>query len=341
MNLSNVTVIIPAHNRPERLRRLLDYYSRTNIKILVPDSSTNRFSDTGNYPNITYLHQPDMHFLQKINEILPLIRTPYALYCADDDFTVPEAIEEMVRFLDAHPHYHTAQGHYLTFEPHQKEIEFTPRYIRNFDKKIVADTATARLEQYTNYYASILYGVIRTETFKRMYTACFAANGELRFKNLFLAEEYFNLFSLIHGNYATLPIFYSARERIPGSATSTTVPFSVVMNTPEYQQEYAGFIDTLADELAHQDQLPTEQAKETILQTIQMPKTNANISFKRKIIGFVDKHRCTQWLSELLVKRYKQKGLLTVKGMKSYPCTFTTPEREDIIHCIRNQQQRQ
>ena len=39
MTLQNVTVIIPAHNRPERLRRLLDYYSRTDIKVLVPDSS--------------------------------------------------------------------------------------------------------------------------------------------------------------------------------------------------------------------------------------------------------------------------------------------------------------
>ena len=37
MTLQNVTVIIPAHNRPERLRRLLDYYSRTDIKILVPE----------------------------------------------------------------------------------------------------------------------------------------------------------------------------------------------------------------------------------------------------------------------------------------------------------------
>ena len=43
MALQNVTVIIPAHNRPERLRRLLDYYSRTDIKILVPDSSDQPF----------------------------------------------------------------------------------------------------------------------------------------------------------------------------------------------------------------------------------------------------------------------------------------------------------
>ena len=44
MTLQNVTVIIPAHNRPERLRRLLDYYSRTDIKVLVPDSSNHPFA---------------------------------------------------------------------------------------------------------------------------------------------------------------------------------------------------------------------------------------------------------------------------------------------------------
>ena len=58
MTLQNVTVIIPAHNRPERLRRLLDYYSRTDIKILVPDSSDHPFADAEKYPDITYLHRP-------------------------------------------------------------------------------------------------------------------------------------------------------------------------------------------------------------------------------------------------------------------------------------------
>lgn len=336
--ISNVTVIIPAHNRPERLRRLLDYYSRTDVRILVPDSSTHRFSDADSYPQITYLHQPGMHFLLKINEVLPLIKTPYVFYCADDDFIVPEAVEKLVHFLDAHPDYQTAQGHYLTFEPQKKKIEFTPRYVRHFDKKIEADTAVGRLKQYKDFYASNLYSVIRTDTFKRMYTACFTPEGTLRFNNLFLAEEYFNLFSLIHGNYATLPVFYSARERIPGSATNTTVPFAVIATSPEYKQEYDGFIHTLAEELAGQDNLAPEQARTFILQIIQMPKTTANISLKRKILGFAGRHYCTQWISALMVKRYKQKGLRAVRGMESYPCTFMTKEKQDIIDCILSHQ---
>lgn len=332
--LTNVTVIIPAHNRPDRLRRLLDYYSRTGIEILVPDSSIHPFADIANYPQVTYLHQPNMHFLRKVNEVLPLITTPYVFYCADDDFTVPAAVQQLTDFLDAHPDFHTAQGHYLTFEPQPTKIEFTPRYIRNFDKKIAAESSTERLAEYKNIYASALYGVIRTETFKRMYTACFTPEGELRFNNLFLAEEYFNLFSLIHGNYATLPVFYSARERIPGSATHTTVPFSVVATAPQYKQEYDGFVDTLAEELALCDNMPLTEARKILLQTIEMPKTNANISFKRKVLGYVGKHRATQWISELLVQRYKQKGLKAVKGMPSYPCTFMTQDKQDILDCI-------
>lgn len=228
MTLQNVTVIIPAHNRPERLRRLLDYYSRTDIKILVPDSSDHPFADAEKYPDITYLHRPKLHFLLKLKEVLPMISTPYVLYCADDDFAVPSGIAQMTAFLDEHPDYSTAQGHYLTFTPHKGKISFYPRYIRYFDKQVTGDTPRERLLQEKNMYASLLYSVIRTQAFQRMYAACFNPDGSLRFRNLFLAEEFFNHAALIFGKYATLPYFYSARERIRGSATETTVPVSVI-----------------------------------------------------------------------------------------------------------------
>ena len=115
--LKNVTVIIPAHNRPERLRRLLGYYSGCGLRILVPDSSDQCYNGDVSSPDVTYIHRPGLHFLLKIKEILPLISTDYVLYCADDDFIVPSAIARMVEFLDDNPDYSIAQGHYLTFTP--------------------------------------------------------------------------------------------------------------------------------------------------------------------------------------------------------------------------------
>lgn len=334
MTLQNVTVIIPAHNRPKRLRRLLDYYSRTDIKILVPDSSDLPFPDAEKYPDVTYLHRPKLHFLLKLKEVLPMICTPYVLYCADDDFTVPSAIARMVEFLDNHPDYSTVQGHYLSFRSQKGKISFSPRYIRYFDKQITGETPRERLSQEQNMYASLLYSVIRTDAFQRMYAACYNPDGSLRFRNLFLAEEFFNHSALIFGKYATLPYFYSAREYIVGSATATTVPISIIKTSHKYQSEYQGFLLALAELLETQEGCKLEDALSFIRHISDMPKDTAKISYKRKILEFIQKHPSLHWASKLSDWRYVQKGLKVVKGMQSYPCTFSTPEKEEIIRAI-------
>lgn len=215
MNLENVTVVIPAHNRPERLRRLLHYYHSTNIRIVVPDSSENIFPDIDKYPEIVYFHDPNLHFLKKIHKALHFIQTKYVLFCAEDDFIVPQAVEKITEYLDEHDDYCSAQGHFLTFEVHKKKIEFTPRYIRDFDKHMKADNALQRLVEFQSPYASILYFVIRSNVFKEMYTNCFDEKKQLLFTNLFAAETYFNYYGLIKGKHATLPFFTLHVNELP------------------------------------------------------------------------------------------------------------------------------
>lgn len=131
--LENVTIVIPAHNRPERLQRLLNYYAETGARILVPDSSDKPFMGEYDRRRVVYRHLPRMHFFLKLREVISLIDTEYVLWCADDDFAVPSGIEAVVDFLDKNPTFSIAQGHYLTFTPTAKGVKFYPRYIRNFD----------------------------------------------------------------------------------------------------------------------------------------------------------------------------------------------------------------
>lgn len=333
--LENVTVIIPAHNRPERLQRLLDYYSGTDIRILIPDSSDTRFSGKLDSPNITYVHRPKEHMLVKVREVLPLISTDYVLYCADDDFAVPAGIAKMVQFLEQNKDYSIAQGHYLTFTPEQNgKVTFYPRYIRNFLNKISDDNAKARLAHEKGMYASMLYGVTRTEVFRTIYSYCFNEQGNLRYKNLFLAEEFFNHAVLIQGKYATLPYFFSARERIKGSATETTTPLSVIKNSPAYKDEYGGFITALALMLADKEGIELKDAEDYMRYISACPMDSQSVIFKRKVNSFISKHRLLHWASQLSEWRYHQKGLKAVKGMASYPCTFTTSDTEAILRAI-------
>lgn len=330
--LEKVTVIIPAHNRPERLQRLLDYYDGTGINILVPDSSHIPFNGGLPSSRITYLHRPGLHFIRKIHEILPLIATPYVLYCAEDDFAVPEAIAEMVEFLEINPGYSVAQGHYLTFTPSRRKIDFYPRYIRNFSRCIDDDDPVARLYREKSIYASMLYGVTRTDLFKKIYSFCFTTGGELRFRNLFLAEEFFNHSMLILGKYATLPVFFSARERIKGSATETTVPVSEIRSSAEYE----GFVEALSLLLAEVSGMELPDARKLMADVCRAPKAASGITFKRKVIAMFQRHKALHWAAELANRRYNQKGLRAVRGMQSYPCTFSTPEKEAIVSAVRS-----
>lgn len=332
--LENVTVIIPAHNRPERLQRLLDYYRGTGLKVIVPDSSTRLFTGSFDPAQVVYLHRPGLHFLLKIREILPLIGTDYVFYCADDDFIVPEAVREVVAFLEENPSYSCGQGHYLTFTPGASGVEFRPRYIRNFDSRVVDESAVGRLRGQAGMYASVLYAVVRTEAFRRTYEFCFDEGGEMRFRNLYLAEEFFHNSMLIHGNYATLRCFYSAREQIRNSAAQTTVSSAVVKSAEEYRPEFEGFVRGLTLLLAERERIGIEEAEGIVREVVTAPVDRRSVLFKRRVNAFLGRYALLGWASSLSVRRYHQKGLRAVRGMSSYPCSFSTPERERIVRAV-------
>lgn len=333
--LENVTVIIPAHNRPERLQRLLDYYASTNINIIIPDSSEKQFTGQIKSPRVIYLHRPRMHFLKKVREILPMISTKYVLYCADDDFAVPEAISEITLFMDKNPKYSVVQGHYLTFTPSGNKIKFLPRYIRNHDNSITSSDPLERMRQGRAKYASLLYGVARTDIFQRIYSYCFDKTGELRFRNLFLAELFFNHAMLMNGKYATLPYFFSARERIPGSATETTVPAAVIRSSDKYRDEFYGYIKALSLMLSDISGLAADEAEKIIREIDMTPDDTAPATLKRRLVMFLSRHKSFGLLSRLAEWRYERKGIKAVSGLNSYPCTFSTPEKDRIIETIR------
>jgi len=333
--LENVTVIIPAHNRPERLRRLLDYYEGSGIRILIPDSSNEIYTGPINKETTLYLHRPGVHQLVKIKEVLPMISTPYALYCADDDFAIIEGIKDVVDFLDGNPDYSVAQGHYLTFTPREKkgeitDIRFSPRYIRYFDSRVDMESPSERLRGAVCQYASFLYGVTRTEHLQKIYGYCFDSEGKLRFTNLFLAEEFFNRAMMIMGKYATIPTFFSAREYIEGSATDTTVSPAVIKTDPRYKDEFDGFIYSLASLLSDSEHIDIQEAGRIIREVSVAPSDTAAVGFKRKVNAMLQKNPLLRPLMRLSSWRYRQKGLKAVQGMQSYPLSGPCPAREAI-----------
>lgn len=58
------------------------------------------------------------------------------------------------------------------------------------------------------------------------------------------------------------------------------------------------------------------------------------MTFKQRVLNYIGKHPLLSPLNELALWRYRQKGLKAVNGMESYPCSFQTPEKDEILHAI-------
>lgn len=148
----------------------------------------------------------------------------------------------------------------------------------------------------------------------------FASTPQIKilFNNLFLAEALFNYSMLIQGKYATIPVFFSAREYIYHSATATTVPLKTIHNAPAYATEYNNFIQVVSFLLNQQEKSENTEIQNTknfdfIFELDKLP----SLSIKQKITNyFLLKNNP---ISHFINYRYHKKGKKHAKESTAFP----------------------
>ena len=122
--MSDVTIVVNSHNRPNALGVLLKSISdaNTGIPVLLVDSSNERvrsqihkhikLHDGKIALEILELPEPTSPDL-KIATAADAIRTEFFQMYADDDAVFPESVEARVDFLKANPQYSCCLGRQL------------------------------------------------------------------------------------------------------------------------------------------------------------------------------------------------------------------------------------
>ena len=93
----------------ETLRRILNYYNSYHIEfnIIIADSSTNinkklNKKIAASFPKLKILYidkfSEKLVSHHKFAEIVKYVKTKYCVFCADDDFVVPNGIKQAVDF---------------------------------------------------------------------------------------------------------------------------------------------------------------------------------------------------------------------------------------------------
>lgn len=271
--LNNLTIIIPTYKRHRQLARLLDYYSKYKLNILVADSTLTPFPSKKISKNVKYYHYPNYSYAKKLPLIYSKVKTKYVVFCADDDFIIPSSILESVNFLEKNADYSSCHGHYAFFQnPDNKNLLAYPFYLDSMNLNINSDKPSKRVMQLLSAYMQLLYAVTITADIQQVFK--YLTNYP-EIKNDNLVEIFQAIILCINGKSKTLPILYCIRERTPNSAGTYTDDLDSFYVKKKYAKEYNIWLEILAKHLAKKEEISQTEAKVIITSAIKIYLKNS------------------------------------------------------------------
>lgn len=247
--MSKVDLFIPTYNRPDFLRRLLNYYQDLKVKyrIIVADSSSDRNKKLNkkiiqefSRLNIMYLDkfQSSQVSHQKFGEMIKAATAKYTVFCADDDFLIPSGIDDVVNFLEKNKDYSSAHGTYIAFYINENLPffkKFIWRYIYPYESITDGDPLKRISKHLTNYY-QVLWAVRRTDHLKSVYKDFLKSKTS----PVLFGELLPDMLTLVYGKMKRLNTFYSARQAF-STAYGYWPSLQDAIRNGEYETEYDNF----------------------------------------------------------------------------------------------------
>ncbi len=238
-----LTLVIPTHNRPHYLQRILRYYESSPFDIVIVDSSVEKYLAVSTNNHFRYLHMPGKTFTQKLANAFNQIDSLYVVMCADDDFIIPAGLLQCLDFLLINQDYSAAGGNIICYQQakHSQRIDFAPMHTDLLENEVASEDPFARLEAFFDPYRSVFYALHRTALLREAFTAAAAV-----VQNLYLNEYLTAVVPLAAGKYKELPVFYQVREYSPLSDDKTTVNMDAIVDNDLYREEFGQFISSQA-----------------------------------------------------------------------------------------------
>ena len=262
------TLIIPTHNRPKYLRRILSHYNEygNDYRIIVADSSSDQNKNSNKkyictFSNLDILHlsnyPSEIYFYDKMADAASYADGKYCVVCPDDDFVTPNGINSSIHFLENNPDFTIAHGDYLCFwlqADGAGQFQFCSRPIYPH-RSLTFDDARQRLEFHFSNYLPTQYAVHRTDFLKMALSEAAKFTDDLQFGELLPS-----MLASIYGKTKHVVVPYVARE--PSAQRRENLKDFIRSGT--YEDKYRRFRECLATHLTGQFNLNAEDAGKVV-----------------------------------------------------------------------------
>ena len=175
-----ISLLIPTMNRSEFVKRLLNYYADVQYKhsIIIGDSSgpehlksTKKVvNDLKDKLKIIHKEFPNVNPTACFKKMLGLTQTPYTVFLPDDDFFIPDGLEQCCMFLKTHSEYVGAHGRSVAIALKSSGVSGKFKSISWYNQAMAKDdSASQRVLKYLVNYATSLFSVYRTSVWKKIF----------------------------------------------------------------------------------------------------------------------------------------------------------------------------
>ena len=212
--------------------------------------------------NVVHMPLPGLNVIQAMSELLKSVNEPHAAFAGDDDFLVPSSLEKCAGYLDTHPDFSLAYGFLASFtleSLHGAYGEVTFAQLARW-RPVEQQWARKRLLDFSGNPFANIYAVHRIEEFRTAMDASLTVASSIPFTELLTS-----CISIVRGKAKQLECLYLVRQhhdRFPHPVPDVYEWFT----GPAWFTSYQIFRETLAGELAQQDELSMDEAGEVVKQ---------------------------------------------------------------------------
>lgn len=273
--MNKVDLIIPTYNRPNFLKRLLDYYSAygMDFNFIIADSSNlinksrnKKIVNTYSKLKILYIDKfsPNLSQHDKFAEMIKYAKNKYVCFCADDDFIIPNGIKKAVDFLDKNSCYSAAHGTYISFYTNKGLFglkKFWWRFLYS-PFSIFSSNPINRLASHLTKYNMVVWAVRRTNIVK----ICYQEFSKSKIDPYLLpnfGELLPDVLTAVYGKIKYLNTFYAARQAF-SQILSDYPSLMDAKNIGIYTKEYEKFKNCLLNNLTRLNNTSEDKADKII-----------------------------------------------------------------------------
>ena len=338
-SLADLTLVIPAYNRPAYLERQIDFWSATDVRLCILDGSRESAPQSlidRMGQNVYYRHLP-IGFNERLVMACDLVQTKYVALLGDDELYTSHGLQDCLDQLDADERLVACVGRTVFFFERDGAIYGHQTYEKSEDLEHTFGNSIDRLHESliditTGPY--LLYGLFRTSEWRKAVRVSYGR----KYASGYVYEFAFHLIATLLGPSTMVESLVWMRSGENPAMSSDAVNRKIGTgewgSDAKYAAEVSFLIDSVVATILAEDQHTKLDLQNAVSKAVErfvaysLHKPKRPIAYWHRVLYFLARN--TPKFVKRLLKENMTPGLGKVLDYRGVPLAQAVSDMQDL-----------